>query len=324
MKKLFVLILSVILVSCTVVREGPYTLCIEQYPHKDSATLTLFRTYASTHTAWEYDLTSAGVLPHNTPKQNSDAIRHFFAGFKVGAAPVVRIPAGDYQFDTTISIPEGLSPRLLGDNGYFGTHGTRFFVRAGDGIHVSKRSGGTVLEHIYLIGAHPESQYWAGGGKTGVSNIRGFYLQSQATLSFCTSRNFDYGFVTWANISSEGSNGSSSLYLACHALENRIDGFMAGIEDANVIAYVNCDARDNGRYGFNDFSFLGNNYLSCMTHNNPGGAYYVRDLYNSRSTFVGCYSEEGQAPSQLRPRSVIIGGLWGSGYKINDGPVIYK
>lgn len=115
----------------------------------------------------------------------------------------------------------------------------------------------------------------------------------------------------------EGGDASGSSIEYCHSLENGHDGYFAGRADANAITFIGCDARDNGRYGFNEDSFLGNNFFSCMAHYNKAGDYFVRDLNNARSLFAGCYSEGGNIPSRLSRNSTIVGGIWGTPYTQN-------
>lgn len=146
----------------------------------------------------------------------------------------------------------------------------------------------------------------------------GIAIRARITLRDITVKGFtNNGIGVWANMP-EGNDASGSLIEKCHSLENVNDGFFLGRTDGNAITVIACDARDNGRYGFNDDSFLGNNFISCMAHYNKKGDYFVRDWGNARSLFIGCYSEGGNAVSQLGPHSTVIGGIWGTPYRLGD------
>lgn len=88
--------------------------------------------------------------------------------------------------------------------------------------------------------------------------------------------------------------------------------------DANACLFIHVDIRDNGGYGILDESFLGNCYVACMAHLNKLGNYKAAvDNTNNRSTFIGCYSEEGSPMSEIGGTSMVFGGLWGGGVKLS-------
>lgn len=260
--------------------------------------------------------TTTGLSPTNTPEQNSLAIEAILAAIPEGHSKSIYIPTGDYYFARMIHIYR--RPIYLhGDNGSAWSKGTRFFFPYNtDGIFIDRAGQSiqeTIIKRIFLQSA--------GGDGSNGSGIR---TNSRVKIYDVTCKNFSRnGFDIWANME-EGGDASGSLLSGCHALENKLDGFFAGRVDANVITFFNCDARDNGRMGFLDDSFLGNNYISCMAHYNKGGDFWVRDWGNARSGFQFCYTEGGNVISSLGPKSTVVGGLWGSGYNKNDGKgIIY-
>lgn len=258
---------------------------------------------------------SVGLSPSNTPEQNSLAIENILAAIPEGGCKSIYIPAGNYRFARTIHIYRR-PVYLYGDSGTIWGNSTKlFFPKNTLGIHIDR--GGqsiqeTTLERLCVIAE----------GKGILQD--GIATNARVKIRDCTVKGFaNNGFGVWSNLS-EGGDASGSRFDGCHSLENGNDGFFAGRMDANCILFTNCDARDNGRHGFNDDSFLGNNYVSCMCHYNKAGDFAVRDWGNARSGFQFCYTESGNAVSSLGPLSNVIGGLWGSGYNKNDGKgIIY-
>ena len=234
--------------------------------------------------------------------------------FPIGYTASVYIPAGNYYFNKTIVL-NARPLHLFGDNGtIFGNSTKLYFPSNTTGIQIDRAKQSiqeTIIEKICLVG---------GGGDGSKGN--GIHSNARIKLRDCTMKGFSQnGLLIWANME-EGGDASGSLIESCHSLENGHDGYLAGRTDANAITFVGCDARDNGRYGFNDDSFLGNNFISCMAHYNKAGDFFVRDKGNARSLFQGCYSEGGNKTSELSARSTIIGGTWGTGYSKDGGKTI--
>jgi hypothetical protein len=245
-----------------------------------------------------------GLSPNNTPEQNSNAIDAL-----INSSNSIHIPAGEYHFARTIHLRDR-AIKITGDNGtIFSPYATRLIFP--DGVTGIKFSRGTyqepIIQDLCLIAK----------GKTVVSNASGIQSDGRIRIIRCTAKGFYWnGFDLWGNMEGTSTDVSGSYLEGCHALENRQDGFFAGRTDGNAVVFIACDARDNGRHGFNDDSFLGNNYFGCMAHYNAGGDFDVRDWNNTRTVLVGCYSEGGNTPSQLGERTTVIGGTWGSSYNI--------
>ena len=250
------------------------------------------------------------------PDENSRLIQNMIDYFPLGYTASVYMPTGNYYFNKTIVI-DARPIHLFGDNGtIFSPFATKLFFPDGvTGIHVKRVTANfqeAIIENICLV-ALGKTKEWASGIN---SNAR-------ITIRGCTAKGFSHnGFDIWANMPADQTDASGSYVEKCHALENGNDGFFAGRTDANAVAFIGNDARDNGRYGFNDDSFLGNNFISCMAHYNKAGDFYVRDKGNARSLFQGCYSEGGNKTSDLSGRSTIIGGTWGTGYSKDGGKTI--
>lgn len=259
-----------------------------------------------------------GVLPSNTPEQNSTAIEKLINSYAQGSAPFVFIPEGSYYFARSIVL-DGKPFHLKGANGsHWATNSTKLFFPDGKtGLYIDRKKTndqGAIIENICFIAQ--------GNSKPFASGIN---YRARVTIRNCTAKGFSHnGFDGWANIESEGTDISGSLLEACVAVENKNDGFFTGRSDGNTVLHIACDARDNGRYGFNDDSFLGNIYIATMAHYNKGGDIWVRDAINARTLVSGFYSEGGNTPSKLTRKSTVIGGTWGTGYKIENDPIRYS
>jgi hypothetical protein len=250
----------------------------------------------------------------SSPSDNSKLLQQMIDYFPVGYTPSIYIPTGNYFFNKTITI-ERRPVHLFGDNGtIFSPFSSRLTFAAGQTGFIISRGGTStqesILERLLIVSA----------GRTGVQTD-GIAVRARVTLRDITVKGFsNNGFGFWANME-EGNDASGSLVEKCHSLENGNDGFFLGRTDANAITVIASDARDNGRYGFNDDSFLGNTFISCMAHYNKSGDYFVRDKGNARSTFISCYSEGGNKTSQFSQHTKVIGGIWGTGYSLNGKDV---
>jgi hypothetical protein len=313
MKK--IILFLVISVACTTLKPNPN---IPIAPGNPPKAATIYNqplnspaqnTAGSQNYNFALNVKDLGVTPANK-KNNAALLQSFINKLPPGATQNIYFPAGEYNFESTITISK--KPlRLFGDSGtIWGNSSKLIFPRNTTGIKVDR--GGTsvqetIIERLCLIG---------GGGDGSAGN--GIQANARIKLRDVTLKGFSQnGLLIWANME-EGGDASGSSVEYSHALENGHDGFLAGRTDANAITFIGCDARDNGRYGFNDDSFLGNNFMSCMAHYNKKGDYHVRDWANARSLFMGCYSEGGNTVSLLGPHTTVIGGIWGTPYKLGN------
>jgi hypothetical protein len=264
----------------------------------------LSKTGGENITQFAINIHEVGVKPENTAEQNTKAFEDFIFSKPEGFAGNVFIPTGKYQFANELKL-YGRPIHLFGENGTVWGYGTHLhFPKESMGIVVLRGNGyqEAIIENIGLF-APGNTKEW----------MDGIVIRGRITLRNVYVKGFYNGIEGFANIV-EGNDMSGSFIAKCFAAENTNDGFLIGRTDGNAVTVLGCDARDNGRYGFNDDSFLGNNFISCMAHYNKGGDFYVRDKGNARSLFAGCYSEGGNKQSELGPHSTVVGGTWGTGY----------
>jgi hypothetical protein len=247
-----------------------------------------------------------GVLPVNTPEQNSAAIKKLYADNNA-----VYIPAGTYYFSETIQPNKTFS--LIGDPGsYFNTAGTRLhFPAAKHGIRVTHAE--SVLQNLVLFGNKSIKGQYFGVYSSAHVSAYGVYTKGWA----------DNGWLIYGNLE-EGTDISGSLLVSCGAAENGADGLFVGKVDGNGCTIIDFDARDNARYGIQDDGFLGNYFIGCMAHNNTKGHYYVRDKNNARSTFIACYAESDGPPNDFSPLTTVVGGFLANGYDKHDGKGVIR
>ena len=252
------------------------------------------------------------VSPKYTAEQNSTNLNNYINSLPEGAAPSLYVPAGDYQMAKEIRF-EGRPVHFFGDNGTMWGNGTRFyFPKEGMGIVVlrngSKKTGTyqeNIIENIALIGKGNTNEWMDGVVVRGRITMRGVYIKG-----------FYHGIGISCNMS-EGTDCSGSFFEKCFMAENTGSGFHVQGTDANAMTILACDARDNGAWGFYDASFLGNNFISCMAHNNKLGHYGVRDKSNARVALIACYGESGVPPNDLSRNTTVVGGFLANGNK-ND------
>jgi hypothetical protein len=83
--------------------------------------------------------------------------------------------------------------------------------------------------------------------------------------------------------------------------------------DANQIEFYGCDVRDCGLVGYWDASFLGNQFIACMAHNNgntSGFGHYRVTNVNARTSIIACYGEGEDSRSYIGSgNAVVIGGI---------------
>lgn len=165
-----------------------------------------------------------------------------------------------------------------------------------------------------------------GGYKPTISNIqfRGSYsiwdgdkgdsydgviVQSVIIMIGVTIRNVWGNGLTISNdIAKGGGNASAGRFDNIDIIECKGHGIYLQGGDANQCGIYHADVRDCNGIGLYDHSFLGNQFYSCMTHNNKQGSYKADDA-NNRAGFYGCYAEGGQPPVYLDGASCWYGGL---------------
>lgn len=208
---------------------------------------------------------------------------------------------GAYNFDTTLFINKKI--HIIGIGNQHGGNSVFDFPDSVDGVWLQNGAAWSTIESVKL-------RVPGANNNTDLGN-HGMVIQAHGVHLFkCEVENFSgIGF----NFSAGGGTNANSCYVEhCRAVSNKAGGFRAGGSDANDITFINCDATNNGFYGFSDQSFLGNYYIGCHTATNDSMGYYAENI-NARSVFLGCYAEADQPPSEINNRSMYIGGINASG-----------
>lgn len=176
---------------------------------------------------------------------------------------------------------------------------------------------------------------FTGGYKANVSNIQfqgscsiydkvkemipGVQVSSVIRMRDVTIRNvWGSGIVVSSDIEKGSGNASAGRFENLDIVECAEHGMYFQGGDANQCGIYHADIRDCNGVGIYDNSFLGNQFFSCMTHNNKQGSYRAEDA-NNRAGFFGCYAEQGQGPVYLAGAACWFGGLPSDGVII-DGP----
>lgn len=118
-----------------------------------------------------------------------------------------------------------------------------------------------------------------------------------------------------ADIHIDGANASQSTFRNVEVIECGGNGFFMRGGDSNGMTFYSCSARDNKGIGFYDHSFLGNSFFGCMGHANAKG-HYKSDDPNSRSVFVGCYSENQGVKNVIGGAGRVLGGIHPDGWEL--------
>lgn len=224
-----------------------------------------------------------------------------------GGFETIFIPKGNYYLSDTLDIVDK-TVNIIGESGSDHTaQPTQLSFAAGVmGLQLRRTSAGyqeSVVENLRIIAL----------GKSGMSTNHGLYITQRATIRYVLVGGFkDDGFHAYGSLGVNSTDVSLSFFERCRSSQNDGHGFFIDGEDANQCVFILCDAVDNDGWGFYDSSFLGNHFYGCHCNNNITGPYKT-DNANTRSTFVACYSEEGSNPSEFTARTMVFGGLHGSG-----------
>lgn len=119
-----------------------------------------------------------------------------------------------------------------------------------------------------------------------------------------------------ASTPSKNANGWNVYYSRIEL--SKMNGIYAQGADANAGSGYSVDVGSNRLWGVYDISFLGNSYYAAQADSNGLGAYALVGGSN-QGQLIGCYSEGGQPPSQLKGSSLAVGGLHGAGFSTDSG-----
>jgi hypothetical protein len=253
-----------------------------------------------------------------------------FAGLtNYSAGPTIQLSYGGYYVSDTITFDRGVCFQGMGHGYYHNNANSRLYFPAGKkGIVLNSASatGGiltqasaSVIRNIFMSCA----------GHGGVTTEHGIELNSPGIIEHCTIHRFGgHGIDIVADIASVPSGNANAFYLNhCYIYENAMDGVYCQGGDVNAGIGLSLDVSNNGRWGINDNSFLGNTWVACHAAYNGnlgtsyGGAYNLIGG-NSRSVLLGCYSEGGQPRSVVASPGLSFGGLHGAGITVDNGPSI--
>jgi len=230
----------------------------------------------------------------NNGADNSWLLQVLINGAKPHATIV--LPDGDWNFANTILLNKSINIE--------GSGNTNLSFKPNVGAFLVNGICGLKNMNIF-----------AGGPRAGTSAIR-IQAHGIVKLEDLFIKNFGgYGVSISADINS-GTNASFCKVDSVQVAECG-GGFYTSGGDANQILFSHCDARDCDTWGFNDESFLGDQFVACMCHANHAG-HYKATAANNRSTFLGCYGEGDSPPNQLAGNAVWIGGISPNGFILND------
>lgn len=233
----------------------------------------------------------------------------------------IYVPSGTYNFSTGLVINKSIE--LFGDGGVMASYPPKtqlyFYGLSGAAIHLVGIAAGYSKLHDFMLKSdyginhslppHTASikhgieiNHIAEIRNVSVSNFEGdaFHLYGiEPNTDPSRSHEYDTATVSFSHLED------------CYAIENGNNGFYTEGPNANSCSFIHCDSRDNMNYGFYDHSFLGNNYVTCMTHANGSsqwGGSFLADQATSACVFTGCYVELGQRAPSVTGRSVYLGG----------------
>lgn len=115
-------------------------------------------------------------------------------------------------------------------------------------------------------------------------------------------------------------NADNSFFSMCRFISNGKSGAYLDGSTANQAVFLKCDFESNLEEGCTDLSFLGNHYIACHAASNGNtqgglssgtteGIPYRNQNGNSRSTYIGCYSESGCGDSYIDFPGMVLGGF---------------
>lgn len=248
----------------------------------------------------------------NTPQ----AVPNFSAG------PSIRFNHGSYYVSDTMVFDRGIVLEGVGQGNYHDYSNTRLMWPAGKtGIRLQPPSGpqpggqgaGSILRNLFLRAE-------GFGGHT--SDVHGIDMNLSSHVEHCTVLGFGGDGV---NIEADVNGGTNAncFYLShCVIYGNARNGVRCVGGDSNAGNGIALSLMGNGGWGIDDSSFLGNTWYGCHTSGNVAGPYRGIGGGNSRSVFIGCYSESDQPPSYQGAPSIFIGGLHAAGINGNGMGII--
>ncbi len=215
----------------------------------------------------------------------------------------VLFPPGLYAFSDTWRVRRNARVEGAGGGGWFaGT--VLLFPHGKAGVEfewLDGRSDWSRFKYVRLV------EY---GVQDPGGNAHGVIAKAPIVIDGVCVQGFVHGIYLRGNASDPVNPSNCNTFRVSNV---RLDGnYGSGLliegADANAGVTIGVDASDNGRYGIEDNSFLGNTHVGPHCDNNRLGA--IRNVgANAYSTIVGAYAEGNQPASQVGAPAIAIGGL---------------
>jgi hypothetical protein len=254
-----------------------------------------------------YNLKELGGKADNTT-DIVPLIKKILAANPKGAVFTIYAPSGAYRALSTMDF-SNYAITLLGDgNNTASPYATRFLcTNDSSGIRYRANTGyqRAVFKGFILEGNRRQDTVFRLAHS-------GMIIQTPCSVIEVSCNDFSGHGVYVNGFIEQSTNASLCFFERLLLAQNNGSGIEFEGSDANQCTLVACDSRDNRRYGFEDNSFLGNQYLGCHANNCAKGPYLVSNA-NATATLLGCYSESGMPKALLNGNSCIIGGIHESG-----------
>lgn len=190
------------------------------------------------------------------------------------------------------------------------------------GVQIKCDAGGIEAKQSEGVYAPRISNLYPRGANQYVAGSVGIHISAgQALLEHSTA----YHFETGIRIDSMSAAENANLFhlTDVRSISNSGDGIYIFGENSNAGITERVSVQNNGGYGINDQSFLGN------THIQPHAAYNALGDYNTkgnpqRNSWINPYSEGGSPISHFKSGDVVINGVIGSGFDVRDGGYLYQ
>ena len=228
--------------------------------------------------------------------------------------PRVVVPPGLYDMEGTLQIDRSVT--LIGAGGYHGVASSWLrFPPNTTGLWVYRNLPAPVPPPTPPLHQRPRGDFSVieglkitGSGTTG----HGILVHALCSLRHCFVQSFGgNGVHIEAAVPATGANLWRIYDVHVGACEH---GLFVDGPDTNAGTCIGLNASTNRGWGVFDSSFLGNTYVGCHASGNGSGP-YKSDSLNSRSVFLGCYSEGDDPPkrSEIDGPPLVLGGFMDNG-----------
>src|SRR5690348_2846751 len=273
-------------------------------------------TGAVTRTVQAKDRDVVSVFDFMTAAQIADAQAY---GFTIDCAAAIQaagdslptaggrliVPSGGFKLSSTPTWDKTIIIQGSGAGIALGVRPSVWKPDAGvTGLSLTQGSQFSRVESLYILSASVGA-----GTDDGI-----ICLGHGVVFSSVVCDNFGrYGFNF--DTTSSGNFNNSTL-IGCRAVNNRNHGFYLNGVNSNVTKLINCDASQNGGYGFrSEAGGISRSFDTCHAAGNTSGAYYEN---GSSAQYIGPYSESGTGNTMLVDTSAVYCLITGG----NVSPVI--